>query len=253
LTTAICGATTFGILLFYYFVDRSADHVLPYVSLPLLLSATLWLTLVGRARGWASRPARGVTGLAAATAVLLFAVAWSSLGGRVAASPLGKLVPGGQSLPASMKNLWNLPPLDSGTEAGERLIARYFPANRPVPVVIEPEQEEELLFRTDRTTPLAFSEPYEDSFAGSAFLNKLGSRVDSLTPGSRLLLSEASFRVLRALRADLGRDPITDPIVMQKHPLTVPQQWVLARIAQRFSWRVLTRDPAGFVVLALRG
>ena len=44
---ALTGLTAYGVVLYAYFIDRSADHVLPYVSLPLLLSGVLWIRLCG--------------------------------------------------------------------------------------------------------------------------------------------------------------------------------------------------------------
>ena len=45
---AITGFTAYGTLFFNYFVDRSGDHVLAYVSLPVVLLAVIWLSLLFR-------------------------------------------------------------------------------------------------------------------------------------------------------------------------------------------------------------
>ena len=66
---AIAGTTAMGIGLFSYLVNRSADHIVPYVSLPAVMLAVLWLSLdvatvagdrPGAAKGGARRrPAGG--------------------------------------------------------------------------------------------------------------------------------------------------------------------------------------------------
>ena len=76
--TAIAGLTGYGILLFSYFVDRSADYILAYVSLPALLLGVLWLALILRQ---APKPAyrQGALALASGLAALVISVARSSL------------------------------------------------------------------------------------------------------------------------------------------------------------------------------
>ena len=81
---ALCGATAYGIALFSYFVNRSADHILPYVSLPALMVGVLWLSLLLRGALAESRTLRlGGLAFALSLAVLLVSVAWSSIGSRV--------------------------------------------------------------------------------------------------------------------------------------------------------------------------
>ena len=69
---ALAGSTAYGIALFSYFVNRSADHILPYVSLPALMVASLWLTSrCGRGSAIGRRRCAGAAlGGAAAVAVL---------------------------------------------------------------------------------------------------------------------------------------------------------------------------------------
>ena len=47
---ALGGTGAYGIVLFFYFVDRSAFHVLVYVCLPLVMSGTIWLAFIMRKR-----------------------------------------------------------------------------------------------------------------------------------------------------------------------------------------------------------
>ena len=51
---AIAGTTAFGVALFSYLVNRSGDHIVPYICLPAVTLAALWLSLLGR-------PGLGVT------------------------------------------------------------------------------------------------------------------------------------------------------------------------------------------------
>ena len=249
LVTAICGTTTFAIVLFYYFVDRSADHVLPYVSFPLVLAATLWLALLAAREGRASRAGRLAFAFAAAVAVLTVSVAWSSVGSRFSHSPLGELAPGGGSLRAALHELWHLPPLHPLTAQGEALLSRYEPGKDPAVMVLPSELQEEVLFRSDRVDAIAIGDPYQDSFAGTWFLDELTHRVDSLQPGTRVLISRPGLQAMRQLLADPDRDPVTDPITTTDG-LTWEQEWVLRRIAQDFRFRVIHRD-ADYAVLEL--
>ena len=251
LVTALCGVTAFEIVLFYYFVDRSASHVLPYVSFPLVLAGALWLTLLSATTGRTARVTRWAFGLAAATAVLLTSVAWSSVGPRLSASPLGRLAPGGQTLGQSMHDLWHLPPIRPSTEQGEALMDRYMPGDGPAALVLNSDLQQELLIRSGRKDFIPFGDPIEDAFAGTRFRDDLGDGVDALRPGMRVLTSSVAPDVISQLRADPARDPFADPIITPDS-LTGEQEWVLRRIDEEFHTRVIHRDST-YVVLELVG
>ena len=108
---ALCGTTAYGIALFTYFVDRSPDHVLPYVSLPAVLAGALWLSLLLR-RAESRHLSLGGLAFAISVAVLVLAVAWSSIGERFERSALGHAPPGGRSLDGALDGLWHPDPLD---------------------------------------------------------------------------------------------------------------------------------------------
>ena len=117
---ALAGTTAYGIALFSYFVDRSNNEILPYVSMPLLLAGTLWLSLLLRGALGGSRNARaGGLAFALSLALLLFATAWSSVDERFPRSALGHLVPGGDSARPALDRLWDLPPIDGRAPQGE--------------------------------------------------------------------------------------------------------------------------------------
>ncbi|MEK6326346.1 MAG: hypothetical protein AABM66_02320 [Actinomycetota bacterium] len=249
--TALCGASAYGIALFSYFVNRSADHILPYVSLPALMVGILWLSLLLRGALAPSRALRiGGLAFALSVAVLLVSVAWSSIGPRVPRTAVAHVVPGGDSLGGTLDRLWNPAPIDPRTPQGEALVSRYLPGTSPVPIVAAPDLETEILLRSGRAHGLGLSYATEDSFVPEENLPHVQRAVDELQPGDRLLMQAEALEVLAAYRAQPSRDPLTDPVDQK---ILVPlQEWALERIAQRFRVRVIHRDKGGFVVVALR-
>jgi hypothetical protein len=246
--TAIAGLTGYGILLFSYFVDRSADYILAYVSLPALLLGVLWLALILRQ---APKPAyrRGALAFALGLVALVTSVAWSSLDERFPRSALAHAAPGGSSLSGALDRLWRLPPLDDRTPQGERLVARYMPGSAPLLSVVEPDLETEIMMRSDRVNRLPLSFAPEDSFISSRHVPELRQTVADVDAGDRLLTQEVGLDVLRSLEADPSRNPLDDPVAPAK--LAPLQEWVLQQIDERFKLRVLHRDGEGFVVAIL--
>lgn len=247
---ALCGITAYGVVLYSYFVDRSADHILPYVCLPAVLAGGLWLSLLMRDALGGSRSSRlGGLAFALATSVLVVAVAWSSIGDRFSRSALGHALPGGDSARAALRELWTLPPLDSRSPRGEELLARYMPGEERVLTLVAPDLEAEILIRTDRINRLPLSYPTEDSFASPQYIPDLRRAVAALRPGDRLLTQEEGLETFAALRAEPSRDPFADPVGGSLAPL---QAWVLQRLGRRFDLEVIHRDDQGFVVAALK-
>jgi hypothetical protein len=246
--TALCGLTVYGIALFSYFVDRSADHILPYVSLPALLAGALWLSLVTRGALDFSRRARlGAVALALGLSVLLTAVAFSSIGERFRRSALGHMMPGGASTARAVAHLWHLPPLNRGAPTGDELLNEYMPGRRVLSLVA-PDLEAEILIRGGRTLSLPLTYPAEDSFASAHYLPGLRRAIAALRPGERLLTQDVGLRAFAILQHQPARDPLTRPVAPKQ--LASLQEWVLQRIGQRFDLRVLHRR-GGFVVAAL--
>jgi hypothetical protein len=246
---AICGTTAYGTILFSYFVDRSADHILPYVSLPALLAGALWLSLLRRGALGASRALRlGGVAFALALAVLLTSVAWSSVDARFSRSALGHVLPGGDSLGAALHHLWHFPPLDSRTQHGEDLVARFMPHRQRILSLVSPDLETEIFLRTGHTNQLPLTYPTEDSFVSAQYLPGLRRAVAGLRPGDRVLTQAQGLKVFASLRAQSSRDPIAHPVGSQLAPL---QQWVLQGIGRRFDLKVIHRDAQGFVVATL--
>ena len=246
---ALCGATAYGIALFSYFVNRSADHILPYVSLPALMLGVLWLSLLLRGALAESRTLRlGGLAFALSLAVLLVSVAWSSIGSRVPRTALAHAVPGGDSPRQAFHRLWNPPPIAPRAPRGQELLSRYMPGDGRVAIIASPDLETEILLRSGRAHGLGLSYALEDSFVTAETLPHVRSAVESLQPGARLLLQAAALEVLAAYRAQPSRDPLTDPV---NPDLFAPlQEWALKRIGERFEVRVIHRDD-DFVVVTL--
>lgn len=249
--TALAGLAAFGLVLFSYFVDRSQDLVLPYVSLPLLLSGAIWLDLVLNGGLGGSRSSRAA-GLAAvlAVAVLTVSVAWSSLSPRFSSSLAGHVVPGGESIGTAFHRLWHPPPLDPASPAGVKLLDRYAPGESTTPVLLSSTPGVEVLLRSGRANALPFSDPLEDSFASLPSASQIAAAVDRLRAGQRVLTQVTALGVLASLRADPGRDLRSNPVDVGD-VLTLEQEQALQDLAARFRLRVLDRGPSGFVVLEL--
>jgi hypothetical protein len=246
---ALTGLTAYGILIFSYYVDRSLDHILLHVSLPALLTAALWLSLVLRSREAVS-PAlrRGGLAFAVGVAALLVATAWSSTGDRFPRTALAHAAPGGSSLRGAIHRLWQPPPLDAAAPAGQEMLARYMPGERSSLVIVAPDLGAEILLRSGRFDPLLLGDAWEESLAPAAELPHLRKTVAAVRPGTRMLLDAPARRVLAALRSRPGLDPLTPTGL----PLAPLQRWALARLAARFRLVPVARDSAGFSVVTLR-
>ena len=245
---AITGVTSYGIALLSYYVDRSQDHILIHVALPVLLAGALWLGLLLRSEAAVGRAAR-TAGLAfsLAVAVLVVAVAWSSVGARFPRSALAHAAPGGSSLRGALERLWHPPALAPAAPAGQQALARYMPGERESLLMVSPEVGIEILIRSGRADRLFLGDPWEASFVAAEELPGLRAAVDSLRQGQRMLLDERARQVLATLRAQPSRDTLAHPL-----PLLAPlQQWALQRIDRRFRLRPVARAPHGFTVVAL--
>ena len=248
---ALAGTTAYGIALFSYFVNRSSDHILPYVSLPALLSAALWLSLLLRNREGLPREAReGGLAFALAVAVLVLSVAGSSLGPRFPQSALAHAFPRGNSFRDALERLWDPPPLDPSAPAGELLLARHMPGERRTVVLVSPDLGTEILLRSERANRLPLGNPWEDSFVISERLPGLRDAIAGLAPGDRMLVDREALRTLAGQRANPSRNPLGE--AGSTRPLAPLQRWALREVDERFRLRAIARDDLGFTVLELR-
>ena len=192
-----------------YYVDRSLDHILIYVALPVLLAGALWLGLLlrcGAAVGRATQ--RAGLALSLAAAVLVVAVAWSSIDARFPRSALAHAAPGGSSLRGALERLWHPPPLAPAAPAGQQALARWMPGERESLAIVTPDLGTEIMLRSGRVDKLFLGDPLEASFAKEEELPGLRADVDALRPGERMLLDRTAEQVLAMLRAEPARDTL---------------------------------------------
>jgi hypothetical protein len=246
---ALAGTSAYGIVLFYYFVDRSAFHVLVYVCLPLLMVGTIWLALILRNRETLPRgvPA-GAVAFALALAALLVAVAWPSIGPGFERSALAHAPPGGRGLRGALDRLWDFPPVNPSAPAGERMLARHLPGERRSVVLIQPNMITEVLMRSGRSNRLPLADPIEDGFVEAERRPGLREAAAGLEAGDRVLLDDAALLGLAVVR----RDPESELLdqVVPGAPTAPLELYALREIDRRFQLRPVARRD-GFVVVEL--
>jgi hypothetical protein len=251
----LAGTTAWGIALYSYFVNRSAGHILPYVSLPALITVALWLSLIADAEPDGRSALRRLTGAGAgALAALVFAAAYSSAGHGLSASALGLAAPGGESLGAALDRTWDPPPISPGADQGAQLLERYLPGEEHPLVLASADPGVEVLARTGRANLLPLGDPWEESFVPSLYVNDIRDAVANLEPGQRALIDAEGLKVFAAYRRDPASDPLADPV---EQPSLVPtglarlQELALKLIAERFELRSVKRSPSGFEIVEL--
>lgn len=251
--TALAALSAYGIALYSYFVNRSADDILPYVSLPALLAGTLWLAVLLRSALGASRQVRaGALAFALGLGVLLVSVAASSLDLRFGHTPLAHLAPGGRSLASSTERLWDPPPIDAAAPAGEALLDEHWPGRERVPILVAPDLGVELLVRTGRAHSLPFSHATEDYFGGFPTEAEIEQAVAGLAPGDLMLVQRAGLDLAAELERDPERDVFSDPVdISGDQSLTAQQKRLLQLVLERFRIAVVERGPEGLVVVRL--
>jgi hypothetical protein len=219
-----------------------------HVALPELLLATLWLSLLLRARESVPRRLRlGGLAFALAVAVLVTTTAWSSFGPRFPRTPLAHAAPGGPGLRAALTRLRHPPPFSADAAAGPGVLASWLPGERRSLVMASPDTGLEILLRARRGDVLFLGDPTESSFVAQRQVPALDRIVDGLQPGRRMLMDREAVRALRYLRSHPGADPLTTAGL----GLVPLQLWALRRIDQRFPLRRVTRTASGLEVWAL--
>jgi hypothetical protein len=240
----LSGMTGYGIALFSYFVNRSAEHIVPYVSLPAVLVVALWLSIV--LRDWRFSPLTRGAGVAAAAAAaaLLIAAAWSNVGLRFSQSALAIAAPGGKSLSGSLDRLWHPPPLAPGATDAERLLRTYMPGEHESVVLTSADLSVEALMRTGRVNEIPLSDPWEDSLLPDLHTADVEDAVAKLRPGQLMLIDGASREVLKSGAAG--------PSGIVPAGIASLQALALRRIDERFKLGVVARSPSGVEVVELR-
>lgn len=251
---ALAGATAYGIALFSYLDNRSADHIVPYVSLPALMVVTLWLSLLLRAPDRVPlRARRGALALSLGVGALLVGVAWSSAQGHLSQSVIAFAPPGGKSLGGAIDRLVDLPPLSRGAAEAEGLLDRYWPGQDSALVVVEPDLGVEALARSGRINVLPLSDPWEDSLVPDQRLDDLAAAFGGLRAGQRILLDSGALASFRQYK----RDRSLDPLAPNPNQTLVPsglaplQEYAMYEISRSFDLRIIDRSPPGLAVAEL--
>jgi hypothetical protein len=247
---ALGGLTGFAVVLMSYTDNRSSTYLLGYITLPLLMTATLWLSLLLRSVRASLAARTGALSFGLALAAALLAVAWPQIGGHFSRSVLAKAYPG-SSLSAAVHRLVHLPPVDPRATAGQRLLARYMPGRKVIMLVPDaPDLATETLMRADRANLLFTGDPKADSYVPAVWTATVGRQIATLPPGTRVLVDRAALRVLAVLRTHPHIDLFTHPVLLG----SPQQEWVLDRLQRRFILRPVASDaPSGLIVEQLSG
>lgn len=253
---AIAGTTAHGIALFSYLVNRSADHIIPYVCLPAVALGALWLDLLSRSRpGLGPAGRRAAVGIGLAVSALLVAVAWPSIGARYEQSALAHVVPGGPSLASAVDQLRDPPALRPEAVEGVELLNAYMPGEERSIVLTDADLSVEILMRAGRGSRVPLGDPWEDSFVPDQHLGRLGDLVDSLAAGDRALLDARGRAAFDLYRSRPSLDPFTadegEALAIVPSGLASLQKWVLEEIGQRFDLHTLALTESGMEVVEL--
>ena len=208
---ALVGTTGFGVLLFSYFVDRSAGHVVIYVALPALLSAALWLSMLLRSERTLPRGAGlGALALVLTVGALMVSVSWSTAAPRFGHTALAHVIPGGESVGTALDRIRHFPPVLSRSPVGARLLDRYMPGQHEVVVIVNPSYAGETLVESGRVNrlPLANLAPWDDGRVAEKVAPLVRDGVEDLKPGDRLLLDQTAVAALAKAKADPANDPL---------------------------------------------
>lgn len=253
-TVALAGSTAYGVALFSYLVNRSADHVIPYVSLPVLIAGALWASLLLRHPELSSHLARrAALTLAGGLSTLLVAIAWSGAGERLSESAIAYLPPGGKSMGTAIDRLADPPDLSPGASDAEALLDRNWAGEHEAAVLVDPDLGIEALARSGRINLIPLSDPWEDSFVADARIDDVDAALAEMRAGD-LLLTDANAR---AAFEGYRRDPSADPFDLSTPQTVVPtglailQSYALKELSTRFRLRPVESGPGGLEVVEL--
>jgi hypothetical protein len=251
---AIAGSTAYGVALFSYLVNRSADHIVPYVCLPVLMAVVLWLSMALRHPDLVRLGARrAALGLALGVGTLLVAISWSQVGGRFSESAIAYLPPGGKSMGAAIDRLADPPELSPGAEEAEALLDRHWPGEDEAAVLLEPDLGIEALARTGRINSIPLSDPWEDSFVADARLDEIDPALADMQAGDLLLIDGNAADAFGAYRGNPTADPfdLATPQTVVPTGLAILQAYALKELASRFRLKTIDTGANGLAVVEL--
>lgn len=244
---ALAGLTGFGICLFSYFVNRSLDHVLPYLCLPLVLVVAIWLNEILRTDRLGVLPRGAALASALAVSALAVSIVMPAASDRARSSALAHFVPGGSSPGEALRRLWNMPELVEGATSGAVLLEEYMPGETRSAVITRPDLDVAILVRADRANRFGITDAKEASWVPGPHLAVIDDAVDGFERGDRMLLDEGAYEALLELR----RDPGANLDALHERTSLEPIQFrALAGIAERFREVIVARR-SGFVVVEL--
>lgn len=247
--TALAGVTAYGLVQFWYLVDRSADHVVVYVALPAAMAAALWLSVVLALEGPGSRDVRlAAVAIAGMLGALVLSVSWSSIDRPLSRSAASQLLPGGDSPRAAVARLRAFPAIDPRAPEAERLLDTTMPGERRSVVIVQPDLAVEVLIRRQRANALPISSAREDDFTFDERVPGIRRSVRRLEGGRRMLIDAGALATLRAIR----RDPRSRVLTTGDGNVAAVQAQALRSIDRRFRLRLVRRGSGGLAVLELR-
>ncbi|HTU14410.1 MAG TPA: hypothetical protein VMF31_04375 [Solirubrobacterales bacterium] len=246
---ALTGSLAYGIALYTYFVNRSLDHVLPYLLLPFILVIVLALSLAFRE---GSPVPRVTAALSLAGAMLIALLAISSVApaipDRASTSMLGYAIPGGRSLGDGFDRLWNPPPLVAGADEGERLLETEMPGEDRSAVITRSDLGVEALARAGRANSLGFSDPKENSWVPEPNLPIITAAIEELEPGTLMLVDRTALDFFERLR----REPSLDAAAAAPEAGLEPLQGIaLKMIGEKYELVPVAEGDAGLEVVRL--
>jgi hypothetical protein len=245
---ALAGSTFYAIAILSYTDNRSSTYLFLFVALPLLIAATLWLSLIlAPASALASRIRFGALTAALAVSVLLLAGAWPAIGTHFNRTALAHFYPGG-GLRAALHRLWHAPAFDPRTPVGIALLDRYTSSRRAIillPTV--PDLGTEILIRSHRSNLLPIGDPKADGLVPSVWLPRVRGALRNVRAGQRILIDDTALKAI----ADL-RNPAVDPLKAPVEGGGVEAEWILRYLDQRFRIVPIARAPDGLIVAVLK-
>jgi hypothetical protein len=246
-TVALAGSTFYAIAVLSYADNRSSTYLFLFVALPLLLAATLWLSLI-LAPASGLRPRIRLGGLAAALAVsvLLLAGAWPQVATHFNRTALAHFYPGG-GLRAALHRLWHAPAIDPRAPVGIALLDRY--VNQPRVIILLPTVPDlgtEILIRSHRSNLLPIGDPKADGLVPSVWLPRVRAALRVVRPGQRILIDDEALTAIRELR-----NPAVDPLKAPVDGGGVEAEWILRYLDRRFEIKPIARAPDGLIVAEL--
>ena len=179
-------------------MNRSADHIVPYVSLPAVALVALWLTLLRRPRmGVPPAGRRATLAGVVALAVLLVAGSPGRRRDEYPQSALAHVIPGDTSLSTALDRLWDPAPSMPRPPVGSSCCAATCPMPDRSIVLTSADLSVEILMRSGRGNAVPLGDPWEDSFVPEHHLEPLGAFVEGLEGGELMLIDAPGRRCSR--------------------------------------------------------